>query len=53
MRDSDQCSASSVFWSFILGGIVGAGVTLLMAPQTGKEAIEKINEFAEAIKDKI
>jgi gas vesicle protein len=52
MRDHDQCSASSVFWSFILGGIVGAGITLLMAPQSGKEAREKIKEFAEDVKDK-
>ncbi len=52
MSDHDRCSGKSVFWAFILGGIVGAGATLLMAPQSGKEAREKIKDIADDIREK-
>ena len=52
MSESNRCSSGSVFWAFILGGIVGAGITLLMAPQSGKEARDKIKDLASGVKDK-
>ncbi|HDK41025.1 MAG TPA: YtxH domain-containing protein, partial [Nitrospirae bacterium] len=52
MSEHNSCSTGKVFWSFILGGIVGAGVTLLLAPQSGQESRERIRELAEDIKDK-
>ena len=52
MRDDYGHSASSVFLSFILGGLVGAGVALLMAPRSGKETREKLTGMAEDVKGK-
>ncbi len=38
--------------SFLLGGIVGAGLALLLAPQSGDETRKKIREFADDVKDR-
>ena len=35
MRDNDGHSAGTVFLSFLFGGIVGAGLAMLLAPQSG------------------
>jgi len=51
--DDDYCyGASSVFLSFLLGGMVGAGLALLLAPQSGLETRRKIREFADEVKEK-
>ncbi len=52
MSENNGFSASSVFLAFILGGVVGAGITLLMAPQAGSETREKIKDLAEDVKEK-
>lgn len=52
MRDNDGHSAGSVFISFLLGGIVGAGLAMLLAPQSGRETRKKIKEFAEDMREK-
>lgn len=53
MRDECGCgTAGSIFLSFILGGVVGAGVALLLAPQSGRETRQKIRKFTEDVKDK-
>ena len=52
MNEDNGFSASSVFLAFILGGVVGAGISLLLAPQSGKETREKIKGLAEDIKGK-
>jgi gas vesicle protein len=51
MRDEGY-SAGSVFLGFLLGGIVGAGVALLLAPQSGRETRAKIKDLAEDVKEK-
>lgn len=53
MRD-EECgySAGSIFLSFILGGMVGAGFALLLAPQSGRETRQKIKELTEDVKEK-
>ncbi len=38
--------------SFLLGGIVGAGLALLLAPQSGEETRKKIRDFADDVKDR-
>jgi len=43
----------SLVASFLLGGIVGAGIAILLAPQSGRETREKIKELAETVKEKI
>ncbi len=52
MNDERGYSAGSVILAFVLGGIVGAGVALLTAPQSGKETREKIKELADETRKK-
>jgi len=52
MSEERNFSGGSVLLSFVLGGIVGAGIALLLAPQSGKETREKIKNLAEDAKDK-
>lgn len=51
-HEEDGFSAGSVLLSFLLGGMVGAGVALLMAPQSGAETRRKIREMADEAKEK-
>jgi len=52
MEDDRGFSTKSVFLSFLLGGILGAGMALLLAPQSGRETRGKIKETAEDVKEK-
>jgi gas vesicle protein len=45
-------STGSIILAFFIGGLVGAGVALLLAPQPGKETRQKIKERAEEAKEK-
>jgi gas vesicle protein len=52
-RQYDECCGSgSVLLAFLLGGIVGAGIALLVAPQSGVETRKKIKEFADEAAEK-
>jgi len=42
--------SGSLLLSFLLGGVVGAGMALLLAPQSGSETRRKIRELADDIK---
>jgi gas vesicle protein len=53
MYEEKNFSTGSIVISFLVGGIVGAGVALLTAPQSGRETREKIGEMAGDAKDKI
>jgi len=52
MREEGGYSAGSIFLSFLLGGIVGAGLIFLFAPKSGSETRQRIREFAEDMRDK-
>ena len=53
MRDEESgFSSGSVLLSFLLGGMVGAGLALLLAPQSGPETRKKIKEFSDDMKEK-
>ena len=52
MRHEDGYSEGSVLLSFLLGGLVGAGVALLLAPDSGKETRRKLREVAEDATDR-
>jgi gas vesicle protein len=52
MEEKDYGTGSLVA-SFLLGGIVGAGIAILLAPRSGRETREKIKELAETVKEKI
>lgn len=45
-------NAGSIILSFFVGGLVGAGIALLLAPKTGQETREQIKRLAEDAKDK-
>jgi gas vesicle protein len=45
-------SSGSLILAFFVGGLVGAGVALLLAPQPGKETRQKIKEMADDVKEK-
>jgi len=45
-------NAGSVLLSFLLGGMVGAGLALLLAPQSGQETRRRIKEFTDDAKSK-
>jgi gas vesicle protein len=46
------CNAGKVVCSFFVGGLIGAGVALLIAPKRGEETRRMIKELAEEVKDK-
>ncbi len=45
-------SASCVILAFFVGGLVGAGVAMLLAPQAWSQTRQKIKELAEDAKEK-
>ncbi|MBI4689752.1 MAG: YtxH domain-containing protein [Nitrospirae bacterium] len=53
MREDSGYGTGSVFLSFILGGVVGAGLAMLLAPQSGSETRQKIRELAGNVKDRM
>jgi gas vesicle protein len=46
-HEDEGYNASSVLLSFLLGGLVGAGVALLFAPSSGNETRRRIREIAD------
>ena len=50
MKDEGY-SSGSMLVSFLLGGIVGAGLALLLAPRSGDETRKKISDFSN-VKDR-
>ena len=50
MPERDGYSISSMFFAFLLGGLVGAGAALLLAPQSGAETRRKIKDITEEVK---
>lgn len=50
--EENRYSTGTVMASFLLGGMVGAGLALLLAPQSGRETREKIKNLAEEMKEK-
>ncbi|MBF0506594.1 MAG: YtxH domain-containing protein [Nitrospirae bacterium] len=52
MNDEEGFSSGSVLLSFLLGGMVGAGLALLLAPQSGPETRKKILDIADDVKER-
>jgi len=40
-------TGGKMFFSFLTGAVVGAGLALLFAPQSGKETRKQIKDFSE------
>ena len=51
-NEESSHSTGSIILAFFIGGLVGAGVALLLAPQPGKETRQKIKELADEAKEK-
>ncbi|MHB8111107.1 MAG: YtxH domain-containing protein [Syntrophorhabdaceae bacterium] len=51
-QHESEVGTGSIILSFFIGGIVGAGVALLMAPKTGEETRRIIKDFAEDARDR-
>jgi len=52
-NEESGCSTGCTILAFFIGGLVGAGVALLLAPQSGKETRQKIKELADDAKEKV
>lgn len=51
MCEEKGCSGGALI-AFLAGGLIGAGLALLYAPVSGKEAREKISDFAGDLRKK-
>jgi len=45
MADDRGCSLGAVGVAFLSGGVVGAAVALLLAPQSGRESREQVRQY--------
>ena len=52
MEHEGSGGVGSVVSSFFLGGLIGAGVALLIAPSSGKETREQIRGLAGNVKER-
>jgi len=50
MRQEGRFSAVDLFLSFLIGGVAGAGIALLLATRSGHETRKRIKDFTEAEK---
>lgn len=53
MGTSDRNAGLVALFSFLAGGLLGAGLALLFAPQSGKKTREQIKDLAEDMKDQV
>jgi gas vesicle protein len=51
-NEESSHGSGSLILAFFIGGLVGAGVALLLAPQPGAQTIQKIKEMADEAKEK-
>lgn len=46
-------TGSKMFFSFLTGAAIGAGLALLFAPQAGKETRKQIKDFSEKLGNEV
>jgi gas vesicle protein len=51
MSHEENNQGATILISFLIGGIVGAGLALLLAPQTGRKTRKQIADMAEDVVD--
>jgi gas vesicle protein len=51
MFHKEDDNGAAVLMSFLIGGIVGAGLALLFAPYSGRKMRGRIADMAEDVKD--
>ncbi len=52
MSENSGFSGGDILLAFLVGGVVGAGVALLMAPESGENVRRKIRDFADDTKSR-
>lgn len=52
MNGERNCGSGSVLFSFLLGGIFGAALSMLLTPMSGPEVRRRIHDFGDDIKDR-
>ncbi len=53
MKEELTNKGHSILMPFVVGGIVGAGLSLLLAPKSGKEVREDIKRFANDSRERV
>ena len=53
MADDRGCSLGTVGLAFVTGGLAGAAVALLLAPQPGRESREQVRGYARRAEDQV
>ncbi len=51
MFQDDNDKTGTILISFLIGGIIGAGVALLLAPQSGRKTRKQLLDAAEDVRD--
>ena len=51
MFQDDNDKTGTILISFLIGGIIGAGVALLLAPQSGRKTRKQLLDTAEDVRD--
>ncbi len=52
MSEARGCSAAGVALGFILGGVLGASLALLLAPESGRRTQVRLRRVANDVRDK-
>ena len=47
---NESCNSGGMFWAFLAGGLIGAGLALLYSPVSGTEARVRISDAVEDMK---
>lgn len=53
MADDRGCSLGAVGFAFVTGGLAGAAVALLLAPQSGRESREQVRGYGRRAEENI
>jgi gas vesicle protein len=53
MADDRGCSLGAVGLAFVGGGLVGAAMALLLAPQSGRESREQVRGYARRAEEQV
>ena len=53
MADDSGCSLGAVGLAFVGGGLVGAAMALLLAPQSGRESREQVRGYARRAEEQV
>jgi len=53
MTDDRKCSLGAVGLAFMTGGLLGAAVALLLAPQSGRKSREQLRGYARRVEENV